>query len=113
MWCRWLTPVLRAHDASAARNYALPAVKAVEGWIKQTPPGFVFHVKAYGMLTTRPMARNSLPWTVKDSLPPQIADKAMLSFQQLPAASQQLLWDRFHEVCGGPADRWWTPCVDE
>jgi uncharacterized protein YecE (DUF72 family) len=31
--------------------YAIPDRRVVENWAKRTPPGFVFHVKAFGMMT--------------------------------------------------------------
>ncbi len=31
--------------------YAIPKREYAEAWVRRTPPGFTFHVKAYGMLT--------------------------------------------------------------
>ncbi len=31
--------------------YAIPDRRVAENWARRTPPGFVFHVKAYGMMT--------------------------------------------------------------
>lgn len=31
--------------------YAIPDRRVVENWARRTPPGFVFHVKAFGMMT--------------------------------------------------------------
>jgi len=34
-----------------ASFYAIPDRRVVENWVRRTPPGFVFHVKAFGMMT--------------------------------------------------------------
>lgn len=34
-----------------ASFYAIPDRRVVENWVKRTPPGFIFHVKAFGMMT--------------------------------------------------------------
>ena len=41
--------------------YALPAVEAARAWAERTPPGFVFHVKAFGMMTRHPVRVEQLP----------------------------------------------------
>ncbi len=41
--------------------YALPAVQAAEQWARRTPDGFVFHVKAFGMMTRHPVKVEQLP----------------------------------------------------
>src|SRR5690242_15102373 len=41
--------------------YRLPAEQMVERWAERTPPGFVMHVKAFGMLTRHPVKLETLP----------------------------------------------------
>src|ERR1700745_1938598 len=41
--------------------YALRAVEAARAWAERTPPGFVFHVKAFGMMTRHPVRVEQLP----------------------------------------------------
>jgi uncharacterized protein YecE (DUF72 family) len=41
--------------------YRLPAEQMVERWVERTPPGFVMHVKAFGMLTRHPVKLETLP----------------------------------------------------
>jgi uncharacterized protein YecE (DUF72 family) len=50
---RWLDYYARHFDTVEINNtfYRLPTVKAVEGWVKGSPPGFVFAVKASRYLT--------------------------------------------------------------
>ena len=77
----------------------MPSNKSVELWLKQTPPHFVFHWKAYGMLTGRAVQRATLPWVVKEALPPTLASKPTLTLSDLTQELKGLLWGRFHEVC--------------
>jgi uncharacterized protein YecE (DUF72 family) len=50
---RWLEHYAEHFDTVEVNNtfYRLPTVSAVEGWAKQSPPGFVFTVKASRYLT--------------------------------------------------------------
>ncbi len=40
--------------------YGLPQRRFAEQWVERTPPGFVFHVKAYGMMTRHEVDERSL-----------------------------------------------------
>ncbi len=44
-----------------ASYYALPSPDATAAWARRTPPGFVFHVKAFGMMTRHPVRAEQLP----------------------------------------------------
>jgi uncharacterized protein YecE (DUF72 family) len=50
--------------------YAIPDVLTVRRWAERTPPGFVFHVKAYALLTGHHPRPQSLPAPVQRLLPP-------------------------------------------
>jgi uncharacterized protein YecE (DUF72 family) len=41
--------------------YAIPDVLTVRRWAERTPPGFVFHVKAWGLMTGHHPRPQSLP----------------------------------------------------
>jgi uncharacterized protein YecE (DUF72 family) len=41
--------------------YALPEAAMAEKWVERTPPGFVFHVKAFAMMTRHPVRAEQLP----------------------------------------------------
>lgn len=41
--------------------YALPTAERAGLWAELTPPGFVFHVKAFGMMTRHPVRAEQLP----------------------------------------------------
>jgi uncharacterized protein YecE (DUF72 family) len=41
--------------------YRLPTPEMVERWAEATPPGFVMHVKAFGLMTRHPVSAKALP----------------------------------------------------
>ena len=49
-----------------ASYYALPSPDAAAAWAQRTPPGFVFHVKAFGMMTRHPVKPEQLPADLRD-----------------------------------------------
>ena len=49
-----------------ASYYALPSPDAAAAWARRTPPGFVFHVKAFGMMTRHPVKPEQLPTDLRD-----------------------------------------------
>lgn len=55
--------------------YALPAERNAALWARRTPPGFVFHIKAYSMLTGHPTLVKSIPKILQQGLPDNILGK--------------------------------------
>lgn len=53
--------------------YAIPDVLTVKRWAERTPPNFIFHVKAYALLTGHHPRPESLPADVQRLLPPSAA----------------------------------------
>ncbi|HZQ89626.1 MAG TPA: DUF72 domain-containing protein [Gaiellaceae bacterium] len=49
--------------------YRLPAESVVEGWAERTPPGFVMHVKAFGLMTRHPVKADVLPEDLRAEMP--------------------------------------------
>jgi uncharacterized protein YecE (DUF72 family) len=49
--------------------YAIPAARNVLLWTERTPPGFVFNVKAYALLTGHNPRPETLPDEVRDMVP--------------------------------------------
>ena len=49
--------------------YAIPDVRNTQHWVERTPPGFIFHVKAYSLLTGHNPRPESLPADVQVHLP--------------------------------------------
>jgi len=49
--------------------YRLPELQMVERWAERTPPGFVMHVKAFGMMTRHPVKLQALPPELREGAP--------------------------------------------
>jgi uncharacterized protein YecE (DUF72 family) len=49
--------------------YAIPSVETAKAWVSRTPPGFLFNVKAYGLLTGHHIDAARLPEPVRKMLP--------------------------------------------
>jgi uncharacterized protein YecE (DUF72 family) len=49
--------------------YAIPDVRHTARWVERTPPGFLFHVKAYALLTGHHVRGATLPADVEALLP--------------------------------------------
>jgi uncharacterized protein YecE (DUF72 family) len=56
--------------------YALPAERNAVLWARRTPPGFVFHIKAYSMLTGHPTLVKGIPKVLREELPKSTLAKA-------------------------------------
>jgi uncharacterized protein YecE (DUF72 family) len=49
-----------------ASFYRLPEEEQVVKWVERTPPDFVFHVKAFGLMTRHPVRLEQLPPELRD-----------------------------------------------
>jgi uncharacterized protein YecE (DUF72 family) len=49
--------------------YRVPDEKMVRGWAERTPPGFVMHVKAFGLMTRHPVKLEQVPPDLREGLP--------------------------------------------
>ena len=47
--------------------YRLPEPEMVQRWAERTPPGFVMHVKAFGVMTRHPVKADQLPPDLRDA----------------------------------------------
>jgi uncharacterized protein YecE (DUF72 family) len=56
--------------------YRLPVPEMVERWAERTPDDFVFHVKAFGVMTRHPVKLDQLPTDLRDEAP--VDDKGRL-----------------------------------
>src|SRR5262249_11769868 len=52
-----------------ASYYAIPDVLAVRRWVERTPAGFVFHVKAWSLMTGHHLRPQTIPADVQALLP--------------------------------------------
>jgi uncharacterized protein YecE (DUF72 family) len=49
--------------------YRVPTTEMVQGWAERTPPGFLMHVKAFGLMTRHPVRLEQLPPDLRDGMP--------------------------------------------
>jgi uncharacterized protein YecE (DUF72 family) len=49
--------------------YRVPDETMVRGWAERTPPGFVMHVKAFGLMTRHPVKLEQVPPDLREGLP--------------------------------------------
>jgi uncharacterized protein YecE (DUF72 family) len=49
--------------------YRVPSESMVQGWAERTPPGFVMHVKAFGLMTRHPVKLEQVPPDLREGLP--------------------------------------------
>src|SRR5262245_61951286 len=49
--------------------YRVPSLSMVSGWAERTPPGFVMHVKAFGLMTRHPVKLEQRPEDLRDRAP--------------------------------------------
>jgi uncharacterized protein YecE (DUF72 family) len=75
-----------------ASYYSLPSERNSKAWAERTPSGFVFNVKAFGLLTQHPTKPAALPPDLREGL----GDKN-LYLEKVPAPVVDEVWERF---CG-------------
>jgi uncharacterized protein YecE (DUF72 family) len=49
--------------------YRVPDETMVQGWAERTPPGFVIHVKAFGLMTRHPVRLEQVPPDLREGMP--------------------------------------------
>ncbi len=75
--------------------YALPSERNAALWAERTPGGFVFDVKAHALMTGHATAPARLPRDLRDSLPAQLRDSAMVLARDIPPEVTHEVWRRF------------------
>jgi uncharacterized protein YecE (DUF72 family) len=83
---RYYASVFDAVEVNAS-YYAIPDVRNAVHWAERTPPGFIFHVKAYSLLTGHNPRPQSLPADVQRLLParPRLTHRGEVSAAEFPA----------------------------
>ncbi len=76
-----------------ATYYRLPDAEQVRRWAERTPPGFLFHVKAFGMMTRHPVRLEQLPPDLRDSAEPDERGRVDRPSREL----REEVFRRFHE----------------
>ncbi|MCK9518291.1 MAG: DUF72 domain-containing protein [Dehalococcoidia bacterium] len=75
--------------------YGLPRQDMVAKWVKRTPPGFVFDVKAYSLFTEHPAPVARLPKEIREQLPAALARRKNLYRKDTPGEILDLAWATF------------------
>lgn len=75
--------------------YALPSERNAELWSERTPDGFVFNVKAFGLMTHHAVAVKSLPQNVRALVPEEAAAKARVYARDVSPDALDLVWEMF------------------
>ena len=73
--------------------YALPAERNAVLWARRTPQGFIFHIKAYAMLTGHPALIRSIPKVLRGELPKEILQKTQA--REFPKEVVEAAFDMF------------------
>src|SRR5262249_40056895 len=68
---RWYARFFDCVEVNAT-YYALPSPRNAQLWVARTPPGFLFHVKAYSLMTGHHPRAETLPADITLMLPPGV-----------------------------------------
>ena len=73
--------------------YAPPQERHSRLWVDRTPPGFVFDVKAFALLTTHGAPADRFPPELRGILSPEAQRKRNVYASDLTAEGRDLLWE--------------------
>jgi uncharacterized protein YecE (DUF72 family) len=62
--------------------YAIPPERTVVQWAERTPPDFIFHIKAYALLTGHSTDLRAIPPEVRDMLPTESLKKDRVTLKE-------------------------------
>lgn len=72
-----------------------PTRRNLELWLENTPPGFIFDIKAFSLFTGHPTPFASLPGAIRDNYAQLAEHKGNLYPHHLPASALEELWQGF------------------
>jgi uncharacterized protein YecE (DUF72 family) len=80
-----------------ASYYAIPDARTTARWVERTPPGFVFHVKAFAPMTGHRARLEALPAEMRGLLPatPRLTDRGEVEAASLPGEALDLAFASF------------------
>jgi uncharacterized protein YecE (DUF72 family) len=81
-----------------ATYYYLPREEQAGLWVDRTPPDFVFHIKAFSLLTGHPTRRKALPEDLLGEVAPEHRDKQRFYASHLSDGGQAEVWRRFRDA---------------
>ena len=73
--------------------YAPPSEENAIRWAQRTPNGFLFNIKAYGLLTHHAVAVRSLPLEIRRMLKIDEEAKTRIYMHELPTGAQLIIWE--------------------
>ncbi len=73
--------------------YAPPSERNSRLWVERTPDGFVFNVKAYGLLTGHPVRTDRLPAWLREAVAPEALGKRNVYRKDVAADAVERLWE--------------------
>jgi uncharacterized protein YecE (DUF72 family) len=73
--------------------YAPPTERNSRLWVERTPEGFVFDVKAYGLLTGHPARTDRLPGWLREALAPETLAKRNVYRKDVAEDAVERLWE--------------------
>jgi len=77
--------------------YALPSPRNAALWAERTPPGFLFHVKAYSLMTGHHPRLDTLPAEVRLMLPENVTPRRRgeIDRERIPAEAVDVCFELF------------------
>ncbi|KAL4444143.1 hypothetical protein ABPG75_011880 [Micractinium tetrahymenae] len=79
-------------------TYAIPSPHVTQRWAQAAAPGFLFHVKAFGLFCSQGCQVSALPAEAKALLQPAqaVSPQAYLRLSAMPEGVEAACWRRFH-----------------
>jgi uncharacterized protein YecE (DUF72 family) len=95
---RWYARFFDVVEVNAT-YYALPSPRNAQLWVARTPPGFLFHVKAYSLMTGHHPRALSLPPDLRLMLPEDVplTRRGEVEHDRFPAAALDRCFELYRE----------------
>ncbi|MDP6494834.1 MAG: DUF72 domain-containing protein [Dehalococcoidia bacterium] len=75
--------------------YAIPSQEVTRRWVRHTPDGFVFNVKAFRLFTAHHTQPQALPPHVLRELSADLANRHYVHYSDVPPSLRNSLWEDF------------------
>ncbi len=100
-WCRSAVEKLRFYTQEFpiaevdSTYYAIPSQRVTRRWVRDTPDGFVFNVKAFRLFTAHYTEPQALPPHIRRELPMDLATRQYVYYSDVPPSLHDSLWENF------------------
>ena len=96
---RWYARVFDTVEVNST-YYALPSPRNAALWVERTPPGFLFHVKAYGLMTGHHPRLETLPADLRLMLPEAVPlrRRGEVDRERFPAEALDRCFELFRDA---------------